>query len=425
MLNISESVISLPETETGKSNTTVTEKRNCCLFYQTTECFRLLEETLLYEGFEAPVARVCTNDNISDAVAETDYSLLFIEVTDQLMDQALRLRSHLSHDTRVVLIGHEDSISTLRAIEDLGFYYLLWSSNKQDIAAFLHTLRDDQHRNRGPQQVRAAMRVAVVGLKGGSGCTMAAAELAYGLAEESHQQVIVVDHGYTGSNMHIMLGKRDLLRQPIGSEGMQHHTLGSFLDQAGSQSQLSRVEKQISYLGFELGLDDEKNAAIATPESLREYTNNVLKTLQRDANFIVEDYSASTKFYPHPRWLCSLVEGVVLVVQPSLSGLHETRAFLEQFHIHNALAANPARLILVLNHCRPTGGVDRKAVEEYLGQKIDIELPYLKNCEELLTSGKRFISGRTRLNNPFTNLSRLILGKPLLKQSLLSRLLAS
>ena len=63
------------------------------------------------------------------------------------------------------------------------------------------------------------MRVGVIGLKGGSGCTLLTCELAYSLAKESQKQVILVDHAYTGSNMHIMLGKKTLSGDPLVIRG--------------------------------------------------------------------------------------------------------------------------------------------------------------------------------------------------------------
>ncbi|WP_461537841.1 AAA family ATPase [Spongorhabdus nitratireducens] len=414
---------SLTTTSKTDSESSSSEERRCGLYYQTSECYRLLKETLKYEGFDLLDVRKCSSSEQAEAVSKNNLPLLFVEVSGPLMEQAELLSSYLSHDVRVVLIGTEDSINILRNVEKLGFYYLMLPAEKQDVIVMLRSLADDLHRGRGPQQQRKALRVAVVSLKGGSGCTMVTAELAYALANQTKQQVIAVDHGYTGSNMNIMLGKRDLFRQQVGLEGIKYHTLGNFLDHAWAHSQLSRVEKRISYLGFELKLSEEEDLEITAAENLRLYTSNVLDNLKRDANFTVEDFSASAKFYPHPHWLCPLVDCLVLVVQPTLSGLHETRAFLEQFHVSNAKNEDHSRLVVVLNHCRPKGSIDCQAVEQYLQHKVDVEFPFASNCEEWLIAGKRFTDQQHKLSAPFANLSRIILGKNPQKPSLLSRLL--
>ncbi|WP_461537853.1 AAA family ATPase [Spongorhabdus nitratireducens] len=430
MLNLKEAILKQQQTEDpsqakapdqAKSPESQQKLTSCGLFYQTPECFRLLEEALLYSGIGAPVARSCTPATLEDNVAGTDFSLIFIEVSDGLLKRARTLRSLLPQATKVVLIGTEDSIRTLRAVEELGFYYLPWPAEKQDVVSFLQTLRHKA--NQSPAlPARLAMRIAVVGLKGGSGCTMLTSQLAFELAEESQQQVIVVDHGYTGSNMSVMLGKRDLIRQQINSQGMSHLTLGNTLDPVSAQGQLSPVANQISYLGFELELEQKQTTA-AHADSLREYSNRVVEALQPSANFIIEDYSAAANFYPHPDWLCTQSDLIILVIQPTLSGQNEARAFLERLQQINDATDTPTRLLLVLNHCRPAAHIERKAVEQYLGQAVAIELPYTKHCESILASGQQLSKSRSRLSLPLTNLTRLILGKPPRKPSLLSWLL--
>ena len=248
------------------------------------------------------------------------------------------------------------------------------------------------------------MRIATVALKGGSGSTMISCELAYALSSETGQEVIIADHGYTSSNMHIMLGKKDLVRRPIGDEGIRHHTLTNMLDPVGVQSQLVRIERGINYLGFE--------SMNSNADEMREYTHNMLGTLLRSANFIIEDYSGSVKFYPDPKWLCPITDCVVLVTLPTLSALHETRNFLKQFDAAQETAEHKTRLILVLNHVAPSSNIDQKAIEQFLERPVEIEFPYQKKTEELLTSGKRFIDSKTGLTMPFQHLARQILGKP-------------
>ena len=186
------------------------------------------------------------------------------------------------------------------------------------------------------------------------------------------------------------------------------------LDYVGAQSQLSTVSKYINYLGFE--------ADAESGDDLREYTTNVLEPLKRDANFIVEDYSASAKFYPYPEWLCPLMSCVVLVVQPTLSSLHETRRFLHEFDRVNKETEHSARLLMVLNNTQPKAAVDKATIEQYLKHPVDIEIPYHSQCEEFLSSGRHFVDNRTALNQPINNLARLIMGKPLLKESLITKI---
>ncbi|AMO55927.1 hypothetical protein GZ77_07520 [Endozoicomonas montiporae] len=385
------------------------------ILYQTKACFNLLKEAMLCEGLAAPSGQSCPIEQVSGVMAKAEEPLLFIEVEDCPFEVALSLKQQVSHNTRVILIGREDRISTYRALEEMGFYYLLWPAEKSEVISFLQALMDDVHRSKGPHFARTAMRIAVVSLKGGTGCTLVAAEMAYGLGRMTRQPVIIADHGYCQSNMAIMLGKKDLARRPISEEGFRHHTLTNILDPVGVQSQLVRVESGISYLGFE---SREVDSA-----QMREYTHNMIATQLRDTNFIIEDYSASVNFYPDPQWLCPSVDCVLLVVQPSLSGLHETREFLRQFRAEMANCDDPARLLVVVNHCVPPDTIDKAMVEQFLDYPVSMELPFQKHCETWLTSGKRFMDGKNSLAQPFQQLVRIVLGQPVEKpQSLLQRL---
>ena len=308
-------------------------------------------------------------------------------------------------------------MSLAREVEKLGFYYLLWPSQKDDIVSLLHHIGDDRNSKQPVNYARNAMRIGVTGLKGGIGCTMVAAELAYSLTQESRQQVILVDHSYKASSMHIMLGKRDLIRRKMNDTALNHHSLTNTLDPITVQSQLAVVDPGIRYLGLE---SDSMN-----PDELRDYNNKLMAPLAGDANFILEDFSASVKFYPAPEELCDALDCLVMVVQPSLSGLHESKIFLDRFKEVNAQISEPARLIIVLNYNSPEQLISAETVTEFLDVKIDIELPYFKKTEEYLTSGKRFTNSSTKLASPFKELSRKILGKPQSRRSIFSRLFRS
>ncbi len=389
---------------TGQKKKTVINAAAITLFYQSDDCRRLLQEAMQYEGMAEPRCKPSTDATITDDIVGVESPLLLLEVRRNLVDIAHQIRPLVTPVTRVVIIGREDSMTAYRAIRHLGFYYLYWPAEKLDVAAFLRDIQEDMQHNKGPQNVRRAKRVAVVGPKGGTGCTMVTCELAHGLVQESQQQVILVDHAYTCSDMHIMLGQRDLKRQPISEQAQKHHALGNILDYVGAQSQLTRINKMISYLGFEV--------SDGSSEELREYTNNILEPLQQDANFIIEDYSASVKFYPQPAWLCPLMDCVILVTQPTLTGLHEAKNFLDKFQRINKDTREPARLILVLNHSQPKDAVDRETLEQFLKTRVDIEIPYIRQCEELLTSGQRLLEGRNAQKVPLINLARMVIGKP-------------
>ncbi|TOO92001.1 chromosome partitioning protein ParA, partial [Vibrio parahaemolyticus] len=68
-------------------------------------------------------------------------------------------------------------ISTLRSLKDMGFYYVFWPVNKQEIADFLIHVNKNLKTFSGVSQKRKAKRVAVVGSKGGVGTSLITTEL--------------------------------------------------------------------------------------------------------------------------------------------------------------------------------------------------------------------------------------------------------
>ena len=400
MIDFTDNIVSF-----GKNSPKENSNTDCLVLYQTNQCYQLLEETLLYEGMEAPEFHRCHEEHIADRLSDSKHPLIFVEVRNNLVEVAQTLRWVVPQQTQLVLIGHVDSISVHRQLEELGFYYLFWPADKSEISQLLKQLHNDLQNNSSPLDIRTAMRIAVVSAKGGSGCTMVSCELAHALSRETLQPVILGDHAYHDSNMHIMLGIKDLVRSPINEEGLKHHTLTNMLDPVGVHSQLVRVGRGISYLGFE--------SSDTSPEEMREYTHNMLATQTRDANFIIENYSSAAKFYPHPSWLCPITDCLILVTQPTLSALHNTKSYLARFDEVQQQSEEKTRLILVLNHVTPAGNnIDRKLVEQFLEHPVNIELPYVSRAEEILTSGKRFIDTKTGLTMPFQHLSKLIVGKP-------------
>lgn len=386
---------------------------SCGLLFRHEDTCRQLQQAISFYGTGKLAAREYDGHSLSDAIEGTHYPLLFIEVGESLKQEADRWRYLLSHDIRVVLVGKEDSIIAMREVERLGFYYLLWPASTEQIGDTLLAIREDQLLNRGPHQTRSAMRTGVVGLKGGCGTTLIATELTHVLAEDSGKQVILVDHNYCHSGMSVMLGRQSLERKPVSDAGLEYTRL---MDQMSAQNQLFRLDSLINYLGIE--------TVRGSGEELREYNNQLLIALGREANFIVEDYSASVNFSPDPVWLCELLDCLVVVVESSLSSLVQTRPFLETLQQVNESQHHPARIILVLNHARPGSTLDRNSVEQYLQHPVAIELPWVKGVEERLARNQRWYNSGTPLANPLFNLGQIILGKPARQLTLLQRLKA-
>lgn len=389
---------------------------NCALLYRNEAVRGQLEASIRYHGMGG-LYSCAYDDKYSDSTLESlKYPVLFIEIGDDL-EEVERWRYLLSHESRVILIGLKNDIATMRTVEQLGFYYLPWPADEELIDWTLKSIRDDQLENRGPQQVRKAMRMAVVSMKGGSGCTMIATELCHVLASATQKQVILVDHNYRSGNqsgMGVMLGRETLERHRLTDNDLGHSVMSQMLDQLNVQSQLRRIDPLISYLGVE--------ADWGRSEELWEYNNQLLVSLAREANFVIEDYSASVDFSVDPNWLCELMNCIVIVVDANIASLMQTRPYLEKLQRVNDLQRYPARILLVLNNTRSHSALDRKMVEKYLERSVTVELPWVRRCDEQLLDKRRFYNARSPLTLPFRNLGQAILGKPMSSPSLFERI---
>ncbi|WP_281647984.1 hypothetical protein [Parendozoicomonas sp. Alg238-R29] len=393
--------------KTTKSEQEPVSTNSIQVFYKTHECLRQLQEACQSEGLGAPSGIAFDSDTHHKQLQDSKASLTFIETDDDVEKLALSLCHIVSRNSDIVLIGQNDSIGVVRKLASLGFYYLLWPASRQDIVELIRVLQNDRLLKRRPQNARSAMRIAVVGTKGGCGGSLVAAELSRNLIKETSQPVVLADHSYQGSNLNIMLGQQTLSRKRVCDQILAEYAEVQTVDPIYAQSLLIQIQQLWSYLG----IDSTSTQA----EKLWQYSNSVLGSIAREHAFIVEDYPSSTKCILSNQSLQATADCLVVVISPTLSGLQAAKAFLNNLkdRQHSNL-----RTLLVINHSQPESPVSKKDIEEYLEQPIAVELFWYKGCEAILTEGNGLQPDKHKLGLALKDLTNLIIGKPLATENI-------
>lgn len=372
----------------------------CSLFYQTDDCKALLQEVFRFEGWPEPncVRNTMPQSNLQLKGSE-EIIILELNQSDNVVEDAKAFASRLPNHKGIIVIGQEDAITTLRGLKDMGLYYLFWPVNKQEASDFVRHVHSNIERFAGVSQNRKAKKVAMIGSKGGVGTTLISAEIASKLASTG-TDTILVDHQYHASNMDIMLGLKNFEKQNAENLGLQFHDM----DEESAAGYLQPVTNNFRMLALsgKLPVTD-----------LLGYSHNIVDLLHRQANFIIEDYSGSTDFKLDIPLLVKRSDVIVLVLEPTVSSVRNTRQLMESINQYSQLEQKELRLFLFVNVHRPEASfpLKQKDIEEHLETKVDVILPYSRDLTSLLLQGKRLHKQNASVAEPFHNISLLMNGK--------------
>ena len=343
-------MLNLEANKTG--NTDRPEDRVPLILYQTEECLDLIQQSLRFAGLPAARHLQCAGSQILEQVNQADTHLVIIEQDQDIAALATSLSKVAARDMQLIFVGRKNDISLCRQLQRMGFHYLLWPAEKLEIVSLLNICSRTNHAHGESKRPGSAIRIAVTSAKGGSGCTMIATELARNLVAETKRKGILADQSLCSGNMHIMLGRSDLKRQPLGNQLLNADPTGT-IDHITANSFLTRIDKHLSYLGL--------IAESGFSGNLTGICSRVLTALSADNHFIVEDIPG-TVTANNFRMLLSH-DCLIQVIDLSLSGLHQAREWLHMYQLAMAEQAFAPRLILVLNHCHPASKISRQDAE--------------------------------------------------------------
>ena len=262
-------------------------------------------------------------------------------------------------DVHVLAIGDQ---------ADIGFYRRL--TRELGVAEYLHKplTRDMVARLFGPHLAgqataaaevlgRGSQVVAVCGVRGGSGATTIAVNLAVQLAEQSRGHVALLDLHLRGGTAGLMLGVRPgtglrvALEQPDRADAL-------FLDRVGIP-----ISDRLRLIAAEEPMESEPLPAESAVQA-------VLAQLRQRFNIVVVDL-------PMPpgsaeRTVLAAARHSLLVLGPDIAGIRDTLALRKL-----AASMGSSRGTIVLNRSGLPGGLKPKLVEEGLGAPPDVVIPDL------------------------------------------------
>ncbi|CAH0529689.1 AAA family ATPase [Vibrio hippocampi] len=379
----------------------------CTLYYQTTECIELVQEVFRFEGWNDPTCVKQTTELNKSANAQTSQIVLLeLNESADVVEDAKAFASKLPTQKGVVVIGREDAISTLRALKEMGFYYVFWPVNKQEFADFLTHVNKNLKTFSGVSQKRKAKRVAVVGAKGGTGTTFLATEISSVLAQQG-TDTILVDHQYSHSNIDVMLALKDFQTQKIDEFTTPLHEM----DEDAALTFLHSARKNLRLLSITGDMEQG---------DVLNYSQTLCDLLSRNTNFIIEDFSGSVDFRVEPQMLVSHFDVVVIVLDASISAVRNAKKFCEKIDNLQLTLSHRTRVITVVNAHRQESSFVLKKDEfkKYLGREPELHIGYCKQLAHLIIDGKRAYKQDRQMGRALERLVKLINGQPIADEGL-------
>ena len=285
---------------------------------------------------------------------------LVVDVSGE--DQPLTALGELSDvvepDVRVLVIGNRDDLNFYRQVtRGLGVAEYLYQPLARDmVARYFGSLV--LQRTPLAEGVHGGRVVTVTGVRGGTGASTIAANLAWHFGVEARRHTVLLDADLHCGTAAMLLGAKTGPGLRTALEAPDR------IDELFVERAAQPVSKRLHVLAGEEKLTDtvtySQNAA-----------TQLLDALRRRYNFVVIDVPYSA--LPLHRDLLMLAHQRVLVMDPTLAGIRDT---LRLMALPNG-PMQPRRAVLVLNRDNLPGALNRRQLEEGLKMKPDVTVPNL------------------------------------------------
>lgn len=374
------------------------KQSRCALFFQTQSCRDLIQKAFRFEGFIEPI----TFENQEAYYAKLDQGLesdvVFVELnqSQDVVSEAQMLSHMLPPHVSVVIIGSEDTISIIRALRKLGFYYLFWPASETEVIDFYQNVSRNHIENQGVARNRKAKQIAVMGVKGGVGTSLVACEISRRLAKHQNASTLLVDYTYTGSNIDVMLGLKKFTKRSV-----QKGTFAAGVDNDIASSMVQHIEKNLSLLAVEsdeFGRDD-----------LYQYTQSLKQQMIQNHVFVVEDYSHTATTNEEFRQAFEKIDALVLVFDATVSSLRELNRIRSEIEMKH-----PSLVVFTLmNRSRPhnAASISEADVVKHFGRKADAQLVFDFKANQYLLQGELLSESRSEMRLGLQTLVALLVGE--------------
>jgi pilus assembly protein CpaE len=318
--------------------------------------------------------------------------VLIVDISGE--DQPLHALGELSDvvepGVRVLVIGDTDDVDFYRHItRGMGVMeYIFKPITREAVARHFAPLIT--RKAIGADSTRGGRVIAVLGARGGVGCTTIAGNLAWYLGVVAKRHTVFVESDlYMGSGALLLGGKtgpglRMALETPDRIDPL-------FVERAAQP-----VAERLHVLASEEKLTEPLNYAKGAAQRL-------IETLRVRYNFIILD----VPFLPLPcnRGMLEYSHHRVVVMDPSLASVRDT---LRLLGLPNG-PWQPQSPTIVLNRQGRPGGLTRKQIEDALKVKIDVVIPDIpKQLNESASFGEPAVTQRGPFRQAIIDLSREI-----------------
>jgi pilus assembly protein CpaE len=310
-------------------------------------------------------SRILRKGGVDDAIrcltglaAPPEVLIIDVSSIDLPLSEIDRLADVCEPGVRVVVVGDREDVGLFRQLIRLGVAdYVVKPVNFDLLMPHL----GEGGATAAATGTRTGKLLVVTGARGGVGATTVAANLGWYQANVRKRRVALIDLDFHGAALgsQLDLGTGELAEVLAGS--------GRRVDPLIVERTLRRHGPRLVLLSGETPLD---RPLAFEPDGL----GNLVELLERQHHYVVVDLPR----LPGPAYAYLLRRAAIRVVVSNRT-LPATRSLARLLDL---LEGAPGRTVLALNEDRPLGGglVTRQAIEEALGRRFDVEIPYLKQA---------------------------------------------
>ncbi len=244
---------------------------------------------------------------------------------------------------------------------------------------------------KGPgQSIVGGRSIAITGVRGGTGATTIAVNLAWHLGVTLHHHTVLLDPDILMGNAALMLNLQPAPGLYTALEAPDR------IDALLAERVAQPAAERLHVLAGEEPITSQPKLAPGAGEALH-------AALRKRYNFIIADVpSIPITLY---RNLLDVVDQRVLVLEPSLTAVRDTLRLLALPAGHS----QTQRPIVVLNRIGIPGGLTRQQVEDVLKRKVDVAIPDLpKQVSSAATLGEPAITSSSGFRTGILELARQV-----------------
>ncbi|TLU72713.1 AAA family ATPase [Lichenicoccus roseus] len=304
--------------------------------------------------------------------------VLIIDVSgeDQPIAVLVDLSQVVEPDVRVLVIGDRQDVNFYREItRGLGVLEYLYKPLARSMVArhFGRWINDGAVANEAAQGGRV---ISFTGTAGGVGATTIATNLAWHLATEVRRHTLLLDSNLFTGSMALAFGVR-------GDTGLRTALeLPARVDQLFIERSAQPVTDRLSVLSSEETLSE-------TPDIAPGAAQHLLGIVRRRYNFVLVDVPFQAQALN--RDLIELTDQRVVVMDPTLRSMRDALRLLSLINT----GPQSRRALLVLNRFGLSGTLTLAQVEDALGLKPDVIIPFLPRVVgQASIAGKHAVTGR-------------------------------